>query len=294
MGDFSKIRTDLAFEAQESFVTSGEAKLEGVTVSEYVRDGFAITRTTVASETASSALCKPKGEYVTIDLNTLLKREENAFANCVSVVSKMIKEFSGDLPKNSAVLVVGLGNVQITPDAIGPWAVDDVLVTKHLKDFKIPDFAELQSVAAVKTDVLGNTGVESAQIVRLLCRELSPALVIAVDALAARDTSRLCTTLQITNTGISPGSGVGNARAELSEKTLAVSVIAIGAPTVVDAQTLAHELGVATADDAQFGLVVTPRDIDSKARDLAKVIAYSINSALHPELELEDFDMLLS
>ena len=190
----------------------------------------------------------------------------------------------------------------MTPDAVGPLAVDSVLVTRHLIAAMPKHFSGFRPVAVQRTGVLGTTGVESAEAVRGLVAEVQPALVIAVDALASRRVGRVCATVQLSDTGIIPGSGVGNHRSALNRETLGVPVFAVGIPTVVDAATLAADLmeeaGITDIDEeklrtGQQNLMVTPRDIDQQVRDLAKVVGYGINWALQ-DLEIEEMNALLS
>ena len=203
------------------------------------------------------------------------------------------------LPESGSALVVGLGNAAMTPDAIGPLALDSLLITRHLLSAMPKQFAGFRPVAAFRTGVLGITGVESAEAVRGLVAEVQPAMVIAVDALASRRVGRVCTTVQLSDTGIIPGSGVGNHRAALNRETLGVPVIAIGVPTVVDGATLAADLleeaGITEIDPDRLrtGMMVTPRDIDQQVRDLGKVIGYGINWALQ-DLEIQEMAALLS
>ena len=201
-----------------------------------------------------------------------------------------------------SMLVIGLGNAAMTPDAVGPLAVDSVLVTRHLISAMPKHFAGFRPVAVFRTGVLGTTGVESAEAVRGLVAEIQPALVIAIDALASRRVGRVCTTVQLSDTGIIPGSGVGNHRAALNQETLGVPVFAVGIPTVVDAATLAADLleesGITEFDEKRLHgrkqpLMVTPRDIDQQVRDLAKVVGYGINWALQ-DLEIDEMNALLS
>ena len=194
------------------------------------------------------------------------------------------------------MLVVGLGNRAITPDAVGPQVQAHTLATRHLVAAMPEQFGAFRPVAALAAGVLGTTGMESGELVQAVCRAVRPAWVIAVDALAARSVERLCRTIQLSNAGIVPGSGVGNHRFALDEQTLGVPVAAIGVPTVVYGATLAADLlghepqGLGEAGD----LLVTPKDIDSQVADLSKVIGYGINLALQPQLSVEDVELLLS
>ena len=187
----------------------------------------------------------------------------------------------------ASVLVVGLGNRAITPDAVGPDAMQSVLVTRHLCAQLPEQFGRFRSVAALTPGVLGTTGVESAELVRAMTDRLHPDAVIVVDALACAEFDRLGRTVQLTDTGITPGSGVGNDRAGLDRTTLGVPVAAIGLPTVIDAGSLAD-------DPRAEQMFVTPRDIDAVVRDAAKLIGYGIDLALHDGLTVADLDLLLS
>jgi spore protease len=234
------------------------------------------------------------GTYLTLETGPRQGRDEHYFENIVQAVSQ---ELGGLLKLENAApaLVVGLGNRRVTPDAMGPWAVENTVATRHLVEHMGETFGDFRPVSAVATGVLGSTGVESGELVKALCTQLRPAAVIAVDALAARSAQRLCTTIQLSDTGIVPGSGVGNARFALTEEELGVKVIAIGVPTVVRSAVLCADLG--GSEEQQKALVelfVTPKDIDSAASELARIIGYSVTMALQPGLSLGDVQMLLS
>lgn len=293
------IRTDLALEARQLWqegAAEGDAP-EGVETAEEQRGSFLVSRVKIQNEQGEKALCKPKGDYITITLDGLLRREENAFADAARLLAEELRKILA-LKDTDTVLVAGLGNRGITPDAIGPGAVEATIVTRHLKEHLPRDFAAFRSVAAVEPGVLGTTGVESADMIRALTERVRPNCVIAVDALAARGVDRLCRTVQIADTGIVPGSGVDNARAALSKDTLGVPVIAVGVPTVVDAATLARDVaGDGCAEDLPADtarMMVTPRDIDSRVKDISRLVGYALNLALHDGLTIEDVDMLLS
>ena len=191
-------------------------------------------------------------------------------------------------------MVVGLGNLAITPDLVGPLAVDHTLVTRHLVAH-LKEFAHLRPVAALAAGVLATTGVESGQLIQAVAERLRPGCIVAVDALASRSVERLCRTVQISDTGIVPGSGVGNHRMALNRQTLGVPVLAVGVPTVVEASTLAMDLlGREEGEDLPGReLFVTPREVDSRVADLARVIGYGVSLALNPELSVDDLTMLL-
>lgn len=297
-----KQRTDLALEAKTLWEEqAGETtQLEGVRAWDSRREGYQVTTVQILDEQGAKALEKPVGQYVTVELDGLRRREEDAFGRAARALSE---ELSGllRLSKTDPVLVVGLGNRAITPDAVGPKTAEYTLVTRHLVDQAPETFGHFRPVSALVAGVLGTTGMESGELVAAVVREVQPACVIAVDALASRSLQRVCRTIQIADTGIVPGSGVGNARTALNQETLGVPVVAIGVPTVVDAATLAADLlasaGQEQVDPAELsggGLIVTPREIDTDVADLAKVIGYGINLALQPGLTMEELDMLLS
>ena len=294
-------RTDLALEAREIWQESAEktTRLSGVKATKQRQEGYPVTRVDILDGRGEAALGKPQGSYLTIDLTTFWQRKADFFERAVRAVGSQLKTL---LPPEGPALVIGLGNAAMTPDAVGPLAVDSVLVTRHLIAAMPKHFSGFRPVAVQRTGVLGTTGVESAEAVRGLVAEVQPALVIAVDALASRRVGRVCATVQLSDTGIIPGSGVGNHRSALNRETLGVPVFAVGIPTVVDAATLAADLleesGSTEIDEEklrgnQQNLMVTPRDIDAQVRDLAKVVGYGINWALQ-DLEIEEINALLS
>ena len=294
-------RTDLALEARELWQESAErtTRLAGVKAIKSKQEGYPVTRVEILDERGEEALGKPRGSYLTIDLATFWQRKADFFERAVRAVGGQLKTL---LPPEGAALVVGLGNRAMTPDAVGPLAADSVLITRHLIAAMPKHFAGFRPVAVQRTGVLGTTGVESAEAVRGLVEQVQPSMVIAVDALASRRVGRVCATVQLSDTGIIPGSGVGNHRAALNQETLGVPVVSIGIPTVVDAATLAvdllEEAGVEHVDGDKLrgnrqNMMVTPQDIDQQVRDLSKVVGYGINWALQ-DLEIEEIYALLS
>ena len=294
-------RTDLALEARELWQESAgkTTRLAGVKATKRKQEGYPVTRVDILDQRGEEALGKPRGTYLTVDLTTFWQRREDFFQRAVRAVGAPLKEL---VPTEGPVLVVGLGNRAMTPDAVGPLAADHVLVTRHLISAMPRQFSGFRPVSVLRTGVLGTTGVESAESVRGLAAEVKPACVIAVDALASRRTGRVCAAVQLSDTGIIPGSGVGNHRSPLNAGTLGVPVIAIGVPTVVDSATLAADLleetGVTDYDEEKLrasrqNLMVTPRDIDQQVRDLGKVIGYGINWALQ-DLDIDEMNALLS
>ena len=297
-----KRRTDLAVEAAQLWREGGAGELTGVVQEESVREGWPVTTVRVLDEQGARAIGKPVGSYVTITLDGLARREADAFGRAARAVAAELTALL-KLPERAPALVVGLGNRAITPDNIGPAAADHTMVTRHLVEQVPQHFGSFRSVAALAAGVLGTTGVESGELVRAVTEKIRPACVIAVDALASRSLSRVCTTVQLADTGITPGSGVGNARAALDRASLGVPVIAVGVPTVVDGATLAADLlaeaGQADLDPqalrgAGEGVLVTPRDIDARVTDLAKVVGFGINLALQTGLTVEDVELFLS
>lgn len=294
-------RTDLALEARELWQESAErtTRLSGVKATKTKQEGYPVTRVDILDERGEKALGKPQGSYLTIDLTTFWQRKADFFERAVRAVGSQLKEL---LPAEGPVLVIGLGNEAMTPDSVGPLAADNILITRHLIAAMPRHFAGFRPVAVFRTGVLGTTGVESAEAVRGLVAEVKPSLVIAVDALASRRVGRVCATVQLSDTGIIPGSGVGNHRAALNRETLGVPVFSVGIPTVVDAATLAADLleesGAEEVDPESLrsgrgGLMVTTQDIDQQVRDLSKVVGYGINWALQ-NLEIEEMNALLS
>lgn len=263
-------RTDLAVEA------AGEVnEAEGVYHEERTEDGVNVTVVEIRTQGAAKRLGKQVGRYVTVDLAPVKRREDEAFRRSVGVLAGEIKKL---LPGEGRVMVVGLGNRAMTPDRLGPLCCDQVLVTNHLVEQLPEQFGSFRPVSALTPGVLGTTGVESAQVAAAVAAAVDPACVIAVDALAATDMTRLCATVQLSNTGISPGSGVGNHRQGLTEDALGVPVIALGMPTVAE---------------WEGGCFVTPRDIDVRVAECAKIMAYAVNLALQSGLSLEDVEALV-
>ena len=284
-------RTDLAQEAHELWKegVGKTTRLSGVRAEDRELEGFAVHRVSILDEEGAAALGKPIGQYVTVELDGLLRREEDAFSRAIHALAHLLESM---VPAEGTALVAGLGNRAITPDLVGPLAAERTLVTRHLVEQLPVQFGQMRPVCAIAAGVLGTTGVESGELADSLCKRLQPDLVIAVDALASRSLSRVCTTIQIADTGITPGSGVGNARKALNRETLGVPVIALGVPTVVDGATLAQELGAHAGRDLA-GVLVTPKDIDALMTELSKIIGYGINACLQEGLSVADMDYFL-
>lgn len=295
------IRTDLAVEAFEG---SGSDAIPGVTVTRWSVDGVGITEVTVEDNSAASTLGKPKGTYLTLDAPLLRERDPDARLAVSSLLGEELARLLPDRSPEDTVLVVGLGNRGITPDSLGPAAIDRTLATRHLLAGPYAP-ADLSSVCAIAPGVLGVTGIETQELVEGLVEKLRPACLICVDSLAARAVARLGSTLQLSDAGIQPGAGVGNHRTPLTQSRLGVPVISVGMPTVVYAATLArdafawlnlqngdddpHEEALADMENALLRgdigeMIVTPREVDAMVQDAAGIIASAINRALHPGL----------
>lgn len=291
-------RTDLAVEAIENHKTA--AALPHVRQSDRTLEGFAVHEVRILSEDAAREIGKPQGRYLTLELDALIRREEDAFPRACKALSTLLRELLPH-PNDGPVLIVGLGNRMITPDAIGPQTADHVIATRHLVAQSPEVFADWRPVSALAPGVLGQTGVETGEVICGVLDRVRPAAVIAVDALAAGRLSRLLRTVQLADTGITPGAGVGNARAALNKETLGVPVIAVGVPTVVDGATLAHEISsqlgqpaCEALDDLSQPVMITTRDIDREVADISRMIGYAVNMALHPHLSVADIDLYLS
>lgn len=291
-------RTDLAVEAIENHKTA--AALPHVRQADRTLEGFAVHEIRILSEDAAREIGKPQGRYLTLELDALIRREEDAFPRACKALSTLLRELLPH-PNDGPVLIAGLGNRMITPDAIGPQTADHVIATRHLVAQSPAIFADWRPVSALAPGVLGQTGVETGEVICGVLDRVRPAAVIAVDALAAGRLSRLLRTVQLADTGITPGAGVGNARAALNKETLGVPVIAVGVPTVVDGATLAHEISsqlgqpaCEALDDLSQPVMITTRDIDREVADISRMIGYAVNMALHPHLSVADIDLYLS
>jgi len=279
-------RTDLASESRDLWRKSAGAMsaLPGVRAAKEQRCGLETDRIDILTAEGAAALGKPVGCYRTLRLDALERREADAFEQSCTALSEVLREMLA-LQAGESVLVVGLGNESITPDALGPLTTRHTMVTRHLKEQLPEDFAPFRSVSVFCSGVLGTTGLESSALTAAVSALSRPTRIVAVDALCAADAEKLCRTVQVSDAGIVPGSGVGNARSALSHETLGVPVVAVGVPTVVDAMVFGA---------GEPGLIVTPRDIDRQVRSCARLIGYALNLALHPGLTIGDVDMFLS
>lgn len=281
-------RTDLALEGVEQLRQGGDiSRLDGVCAAEYTRHGYGVTDVRVATKQAAEAVGKPEGRYVTIDLRPYFRREEGFFARAVGCLASELRTLLPGVGEDWPVLVAGLGNRGMTADAVGPLALESLLVTRHMVRSLPRQFRGFTPVSALAPGVLAATGMEALELLRGAVQATGCAAVIAVDALAARSRERLCATVQLGDTGLIPGSGVGNHRKAIDKTTLGVPVVAVGVPTVI----AAHLLGDGQPEDDP--LFLTPRDIDGKVRELGRVIGYGVTLALQKGLNVEDVTGLL-
>ena len=283
------IRTDLALEEKE--LTSG--KLSGIDFEEKSVGKVKITRIKVLNKAGENSIGKPQGDYITVEIPNL-ESHGGQFDLAAEIIAKELKDIAGGA-KN--ILVIGIGNSQITPDALGPKVAEGILATRHIGSSlkKQLGLEALNSVSVLSPGVLGQTGIELYELIMGAVKTVRPDLVIAVDALAARRLSRLGCTVQISNTGITPGSGVDNARREISLKTLNIPVVAVGIPTVVDAHTLISDLGGTVKADFKESenMIVTPKGIDLMIDRAAELLSFSLNTFLQPQLDKETLRALV-
>ena len=280
--------TDLAIERRE---ITNSGKNDGVTVKKRRVKSASVTEIEITTDAGAEKLGKPVGTYVTVELPPFSSEFDDADSRMLAVRDEIKKL----LPKNtSKVLVVERGNADITHDALGPKTAKDIFSTRHITKSLAEEVGlpSLRPVSSASPGVLGQTGIESAEMIRGIMNETSPDAVITVDALSARSIKRLGCTVQMTNTGIVPGSGVGNHRAEISRKTLGVPVIAIGVPTVVDAAALVFDItgneNIPQPErERAEKMMVTPREIDVMISRASRLLALAINSALQPDMDMK-------
>lgn len=279
-------RTDLAIE-KDSFISGDRPK--GLRRKIFETEKTKVTKISVLDKEAADVIGKPVGEYITVELDEFSYDTELLDDRMKSISTQI----SSLLPKgDGTVLVAGIGNKDITPDALGPRCAEGIFSTRHITSELAEEIGLdfLNPVCSLATGVLGQTGIETGEIIKSVADAIKPKAVIVIDALAAAGLERLGRTVQITDTGITPGSGVGNKRAEISKNTLGVPVIAIGVPTVVDAVTLARAMTgnkTATENAEAQNMMVTPREIDVMIERAAKLIALCVNCALQPETDPE-------
>ncbi len=316
MKDFSTIftvRTDLASEVREYWKERNGGEPDGTYYENRSFFGISVDFLEVLNSEGENITGKPMGRYSTVNVGQIWNSDGETFTNAMNAAAKVIGSF---IPENAqSCLVAGLGNSAIVADAVGPFTASNVIVTHHIKqtDPLLFEQLKLRDTMCVCPGVLGSTGLEGADIVASVVKNAKPDFVIAIDALASRKLSRLATTVQVCDTGISPGSGINNTRKALSLENLGVPVIAIGIPTVVEASTLAYDLlcSAQTDDESEDenpqlekikqtlsegngNFFVTPKETDHIIRDTAKLLGYAINLALHENLSKEEIDEFLS
>jgi len=281
-------RTDIALERQEMLADTDQ---KGIKVRRWEKEKAQVTEIEILNEYGANTLQKPIGKYITVDLPEF-SHESELLDGRLTALTETIKNL---LPTSAEkILVAGLGNENITPDALGPLCAKGIFSTRHIKGEIIKDLGikNLKSVSSISTGVLGQTGIETAEYIKGIVNLINPDAVIIIDALASRRLSRLGKTVQLTDTGITPGSGVGNFRKTIDKTTLGVPVISLGVPTVVDGNTIVSDLTgnekKSNSIDAN-NMMVTPREIDTIISRAARLLSLSINCALQPELKPEMF-----
>ncbi len=296
-----QVRTDMALEASQA-----AGSIPGVHVSQWEEESVSITEVRVETEEAAQRLGKSVGTYLTLECEGVRRRDPAAREEVQNVLGEEIARLLPPDEQGAPVLVVGLGNRRVTPDSLGPKTVDGTLVTRHLLR-ELPDKVDerLNPVCAIAPGVMGATGLETMETVSALVKEIHPRCLIVIDSLAARASSRVGVSIQLSDTGIQPGSGVGNHRRALNERELGVRVIALGMPTVVYAVTIARdaleilgegETNPAALDEVTKSLfeneigemIVTPREVDDMIDDAAQMLAGGINRALQTALSSEE------
>ena len=321
------VRTDLAVEAKEMYTEDNNSEIDGVSVEELEDEGTKITKVSILNEDGAKKMGKPVGTYITLDIPEFTAYDGGLMDDVSKALGRTLKRLI-NMKNDMLALVVGLGNWKVTPDALGPKVTEGIMVTRHLKDV-MPDVIDdsVYKVAAIAPGVLGVTGVETGEIIKGLVEKIKPDVVVCIDALASRKIDRVNRTIQISDTGISPGAGVGNNRMRINEESLGVKVIAIGVPTVVDAATIANDTIDLVLDDlinqSEEGkdfynmlkkvnkeeksklirevlnpyvgnLVVTPKEVDLMIDSLSKIIANGINIGLQPNMTMEDINKFLN
>lgn len=286
------IRTDLALEARE-FIEEANGEMRGVIVNTYsaASDTVQVTHVQITTKNGAKSMGKPIGTYITLEADNLTEPDEDYHREVSKVIAKQLKHLLPNFEEEKSILVVGLGNRDVTADALGPEVVDHLNITRHmLRQFGPAAYCcdKVHEISSIVPGVMGKTGMETAEIIRGVVDSTTPDVIVVIDALAARSTRRLTRTIQITNTGIHPGSGVGNHRDSLTEESLGVPVIAIGIPTVVDAATIVNDaIGHLHQDDPELqntfydmhNMYVTAKDIDSTIKRLGFTLSEALNMA---------------
>jgi len=324
--DFYKafsINIDLAIEAHDLVRGQTGREIPGVIVDREKYENSSVTIVKVVEEQAEQLMGKPRGNYITIEAPVLRENNRLAQQEVAEVLAKKLSSLI-NLPKNANILLVGLGNWNATPDALGPKVIGHSMVTRHLFKYAPEEIGEdMRSVSAIAPGVLGITGIETAEIIKGIVEKIQPELLIVVDSLAAGSVDRIATTIQIADTGINPGSGTGNQRAGINLESMGVPVIAIGIPTVVHAAVIAQVTVEQFLEQLKSNpvlnqiyqnlrpdftqqvinqvlqpfagnLMVTPKEIDALISNTSKIVAGGISMALHPSINFEEFNIYLN
>ena len=292
------IRTDLAEEMRDRAMTAlareKEGELDGIVFREKKMGDIRISTIEIRTEEGEKRLGRPIGNYVTISFPTAANLGYAEFLALCDAVAREIRSLCGEKKR---ILVCGIGNGAFAADALGVIAARHVLVTHHLKEMMSPHMDAFADIAAITPGIMAKTGMETADMVKGAVETVRPDAVLVIDALAAREADRLARTIQLSNTGLSPGSGLGNHRSALNERTLGVPVVSIGVPTVVDTATLVYDaLSGKDIDESALkklsGFFVAPKEIDVIAENLGKLIGYAINRAFHGDFPYEEMAMM--
>jgi len=320
------IRTDLALESREYLHDESGEEITGVEITtEHDEDlDITVTKVSITNQQGAEAMGKPIGNYITLESPTMKEADPEVHEEIAKILAQKLGQLH-HLGENAVILIIGLGNRHVTPDALGPKVCESILVTRHLGEDVPPDLkGRLRAVSALAPGVMGITGIETAEIVKGVAEKVKPDLIIAIDALAARRTSRINATIQISDAGVNPGAGLGNRRTPINQESMGVPVIAVGVPTVVDAATLVNDvmdkmLGAMAAsipegeaffgmlnsleDGERYGLIaeilshgnmfVTPKEVDAVIGRLSNIIANTLNIALHPGISQDDVNRYL-
>ena len=307
-------RTDLATERRDIYqkVSKQEGEIDGIeSTKEEINENIKVERVKITNENGEKAIGKPVGNYITIDIKKLKIAMEEEIEQAANTLSNELKKILDEhVDKQGEILVVGLGNIYVTPDSLGPKVINEIDVTRHIINY-LPQYVDkgTRMVSAIAPGVLGTTGIETVEILKGIVDNIHPKLVIVIDALASRSIERISSTIQISDTGIVPGAGVGNTRSEISIKTLGIPVIAIGIPTVVETAVLVNDsldLFIGKLQDEaksndylnklkeednyeeikealmpkDYNLIVTPKEIDELIENMKEVVAIGINNSL--------------
>ena len=287
MDSWSTVRTDLALEARESIEEKAQ-DLHGVSVEENFDESGSvhITRVTVETKNGAKMLGKPMGVYITLEAPAMTEPEEDYHQEISDILADELRSILPEPDREQSILVVGLGNREVTADSLGPNVVDNLLVNRHIvREYGKVAYnrSKMHLVSSLVPGVMAKTGMESAEIIKGVISETKPDVVIVIDALAARSTKRLNRTIQITNTGIHPGSGVGNHRNAITQESLSIPVLAMGVPTVVDAATIVGDaMGERPVALKELNnMYVTTKDVDQQIQQISHILCDGINKALN-------------